>query len=258
MLKLKALAIPALGVTFVTTVYATPVVSVGGHSTTSWVVAVNEGSVIPVNGPLTGPATAYYNRQTAALGLSGFEEEIAKITPDVPVSAGSKTKSALVLSWMQPSNPYTLGVTGYEYFYHADPDLTGYKVPFSALAPVGVHDLGVELIDANGKAEGWFTSVLTNGSWIGSYKVNLAMQRSQVPFVFIKDPGFTTKNVLWIRFDEASLPANPFSVPDPTGNGGAWNAFGQINATPGPEAFLPLLAGLAKVALGRRRSRNVG
>jgi hypothetical protein len=236
---------------------ASPLVSVGNGTPTSWTEAMADGSVSAVTGPLTAPASEYFAQQVVAEGANGFMQEIPILTPDFSVSDGSSERTALVMSWDQPVAPNTLGVSGWMFVYHADPDLMDLTLVLEALAPVGVQDLGVELVDTSGLAEAWFTDSPELGVWDAGYGLDLSLSAPQGQFTtFIADPGFDITQVASLRFDEASNSSIAFPVPDPTGNGTAWNAWSHMAVLPGPMACLPFLLQAPRLRRRRRLGGN--
>ena len=234
---------------------ASPIIICGDSRSQSWTDAVSGGFVTPVTTALTTQTQTFYQDQVSNHGLNGFEQETPVLTPDFTVSDGSTTRDGMVMSWRQPQDQNTLGVSSWEWSYHADPDLTGLNLNFEALTPKGVFAIGVELIDINGLSKGWYRERPLPTKWDSSYMLNVS-NGLQGPFTaFGEDTGFQLNSVMKIRFNEASLPSDPFVVDDPTGNGAAWNVWSYLDVVPEPS---PLLAfGLVGVlAVCRRRKRQ--
>ena len=112
-----------------------------------------------------------------------------------------EVSDALIMTWGDdPATP----VGGWEFVYGQDPDLTNTLITFSLFAPVGIQNVGLELIDAGGAVRGWSISTVGNtGIW-----TQLAIdptQGLQGPFdVFNNSAAFSLANVLKIRLTEGA------------------------------------------------------
>lgn len=229
--------------------WATPIVKVGNNQPTTWTSAMNNGNVVPTTGAFTTTSNTFYNGLASGLGLGGAQQQVPVLTPDVNVSDGSVSRTALVTSWGQP-NPNTLGVAGWEFGYNGDPDLNGLIVDFEAFAPVGTVAIGFELVDMNGLAKSWYRRMPLD-HWDPSYVFNPA-GGLQTPFTDqLTDPGFNLATVLVLRFTSAA-PFGTVSVPpDPTGRGELWSAWAHIVVAPEPGTWVAV--GIGALALLRRR-----
>jgi hypothetical protein len=216
---------------------------------------MTDGNVNPVSGPMTGPTSSYYTSLLGGGGPAGFEQKTPILTPDFPITDGSVLRDGLVVSWEQPNNPNNLSVAQWEWGYHADPDLTGLVLTTEALAPIGVYALGIELIDEDGFARGWYRTGPMPPVWDPSYILDVSSPVLQGPFTrFIQDPVFDITRVMKIRFNQSFWPQIPFQVPDPTNNGDAWDAWAHLDVVPEPASLLVLGGGLLGL-LKRRRPR---
>ena len=147
-----------------------------------------------------------------------------------------------------------LSIGAWDYVYGADPDLSNKMIHFSILAPPGIWDLSLELIDAAGNSAGWFLSMPPN-NWT-NYWIDTNLQNQQGFQYFQTLRGSIFSNVVAIRLDEAGnsvvFPANP------TGGPFYWNAWNHLQVTMPvvPEPATALLGGLGLMALSavtRRR-----
>jgi hypothetical protein len=207
--------------------------------------------------PLSKQTQAFYQQQVAKKGLAGFQQVPIKLTPDVKVNSQGGQRSAVVMSWQQPQTPNKLGVATMNWTYISDPDLSNYHLSLEALSPHGIEDLGVELMDTSGRTEAWFTDQPGLAAWDKDYGIFTGNAAKQGVFdFFFADSGFDITHVIQIRFDEASLPSDPFTDPDPTGGTGAWNAWSSVYASPEPKTMAPLMLGLVAFPMIRRRMKR--
>jgi len=196
---------------------------------------MNDGNVQVAPDPLAGGAAVTFYAGQIGESMGGPEvaevqaADDVELTPDVPVS-GSATFDALVMSWRNTNtnDPTILNVAAWEYVYDIDPDLTGTLITFSLLAPAGVWDFSLELIDVNGNSRGWF-GVPPNTSW-GVFSIDPSSAVAQVPFSVVITSGvFDITHVTTIRLNESSQGGiafidNPAQEGDSTTPWNAWNS----------------------------------
>lgn len=246
---LRAIALVAggLGASFA---MASPIVSIGDGQSTSWTQGMSDTNVEPFPG-MTGNGSSFYGAQAAGGGFGGGANPvIPTLTPDVPTSDGSTTKDGLVNSY-DPEGTNTLEVSGWDYDYNGDPDLTNLFIDVELFAPHPIDSLGIEIIDINGNAKSWFRANPTH-VWDNSYVFN-ASGNLQAPFThFFQDPAFDLTTVERLRFTMAA-PWNATFPPDPTGIGQQWHAWAHLRIVPEPATMLILGLGACSVLLRRRR-----
>lgn len=235
---------------------ASPIFGIGEGRPISWTEAITTGLVRPLGAadPIDGAAAAYYGALAASLGLAGFARVDTILTPDVTVSDPfGETHLSLVKSYDHLADPTLLEVAEWEFAYIDDPDLTGTLVRFQNLDPRGVLGMGIQLIDEQGRARGWFRTQ-PDPVWDGSYAFDPTVGL-QGPFTFFfNEPAFDIQTVLQIRMSNGSNQNFPFVEPDPTGHGEAWDATAYLEVVPEPSTLLVLLPGL--LLLRRRQVRQ--
>ena len=130
----------------------------------SWQSAIDAGNIQAAT-TLTAEEDAFYFN---SLGSSNFA-----ISTNIELYANPNVeddlfdgRDALVMNW-EAEDGTDLTIAAWEYVYDVDPDLTGTTILLSALAPAGIWDLSIELIDTNGRVRGWFIdgTTLVNGVW---------------------------------------------------------------------------------------------
>ncbi len=218
----------------------------------SWQSAITAGNIQPATS-LTSEEDAFY---TNSLGSTNFA-----LSSNIELFANPNVeddlltaRDALVMSW--DSEPGTdLTIAAWEYVYDVDPDLTGTTIHFSALAPLGIWDLSIELIDINGRVRGWFVdgTTLVNGVWTNHW---LDPSDPFAPGFLpgpVQDPLFDLTQVVKIRLDEAGMTTAIFPAPPPGGTIiGQWNAWDHLQVVPEPTSALLVGLGLLALAWGRR------
>ncbi len=133
---------PLLSFSLPTAAVASPLISVGDlPGAQSWDDAIAAGRIQPATG-LTDEEDAFYSSQVP---LYNFTPNMELFT-NPAVSDGTDSFDALVMSW-EPAPGTDLTVSAWEYVYDVDPDLTGTMIELSLLAPTGIWDFSIELID---------------------------------------------------------------------------------------------------------------
>ena len=232
---------------------ATPIIGVGNAQKQSWQQGINNGSVVPTTKPLTTPAQKFLQQQVNNQNLAGFQQLVPVLKPVTITLRNGQKRTVLVNSWV-PAKPSTLNVTGTSYMYHADPNLTNFEISDDAFSPRGISDLGVELIDTNGNAAGWFTSA-PELRRPDDYTLNVEEDKSQGQFNFFsEDPGFSLTDVIEVRLEQASVTGAAFP-PDPDGSTDAWDAYDSLDAVPEPAPVAAVGLGVLGLVLGSRSRR---
>jgi len=235
----------------------------------NWNDAINAGRVrVAEPNPLSEfSAQQFYAGQ---IGIDMFGTPVADIasaeniqlTPDFFVQDPSLDgHESLVMSWDNSSGDQSdiLNVAAWEYVYDVDPDLTSTRIDFSILAPLGVWDFSLELIDANGFSRGWFGTP-PNNLW-SNFSVRPDIAAAQGPFLsFIDQPGFDITQVLIIRLNESSQGGvsfidNPALIGSSITPWNAWNSLAVV-AVPEPSSFVLLGIGTIGLVFMRRRQRK--
>jgi hypothetical protein len=226
--------------------FSSPIIGIGEGKTTSWTTAVGTGLIVPLGtgDPIDAAATAFYTGLATSLGLTGITRVDALLTPDILVSDSSgETHLSLVKSSDPPTDPGLLGVSEWKFAYVDDPDLNGTSIRLEIEDPVGVLGMGIQLVDRNGRARGWFREHPDEG-WDPSYSFN-PQNGLQGPFTFFfNEPGFDLSQVLQIRVGAGINKNFAFPVPDPTGKGQAWDATAFIEVVPEPGTLIALAPAL--------------
>lgn len=243
----------ALVALLATALSASPFVSVGEGQNVSWTDGINNGNVQAAqDSPFVWPSPNEVDFY-AAQGVPGSViYHNAQLTPDLAVSDGAEVHQSLVMSW-DLDTADDLSVAAWDYVYDIDPDLTGKKILFSLLAPPGIWDVSIELVDAAGRWRSWFISG-PPPTW-GNYMLDPSVG-IQGPFnTFLDDPLFDLTMVVGIRFDEAGMfsptfPAPPAGAPPLPG----WNAWNHVRISPEPTTFGLLVVGAVCCLLRRRRA----
>ncbi len=241
---------------------ASPLFGVGDCTgCVSWQDAIIAGNVVPAPSGLTAEEDAYYldNLGSPNFAISSNIEVFAN---PVVVDGNATAKDSLVMSWEEEGGT-DLTVAAWEYVYGVDPDLTDTLIEFSALAPTGIWDLSIELIDVNGRVRGWFIdgTTLVNNVWT---TFELDPTDPNAPGFIpgpIQDPLFDITQVVRIRLDEAGMTATIFAPP-PVGGAivGQWNAWDHLIVKAKPQAApslttlgTVLVAGLLLLSIAIRR-----
>lgn len=248
----------------------TTLISIGDGQPVSWSQALGSDMITPA-GELTSVAVQFYTESIASnpsMGFDSFEGVPVRLNNMTVPDVRGRTFDSLVMSWDAPegnggisvqqvgANP--LGVAGWDLNLPQGTDLRGYDLHFSLLPPPGIWDVSLELIDANGRARGWFMPMPPNpGEW-QEHWIWLNKDMPQGPFTFFyTDAEFDLSNVVAIRLDEAG---NSVTINDPTtGLPGVWNAWNHVTIkhTPIiPEPFSATLAMMGLGALALRTSRR--
>ena len=217
----------------------------------SWQDAINDGR-IQMGTDLTAEEDAFYSTQAANYAYTPNMELFAA----GPVSDGFNSFDSLVMAW--DAAPGTdLTIAAWEYVYDVDPDLTGTTVSLSVLAPTGIWDLSIELIDINGRVRGWFvdgTGLIPDTWQTITLDPTQPIQAGFIPGP-IQDPLFDITQVVRIRLDEAGMTTTTFSSPPPGGTiVGMWNAWNHLAVIPEPSTAMLLVAGGLAGAFRRRRT----
>lgn len=230
---------------------------IGDGQNTSWDAALSSG-MISATDQLTGAARAFYQQQVDQSDMaSGFAAVMPTLNGGVRVSDGQQEFDSLVMSWDVFPDQDIIAVAQWQWNLtgpgRSGVDLSGLKLDFSVLAPQGVWDVSMELIDMNGNARYWAKFGPTNG-W-NEYEICLDDPMGQDPFnSFFEDPGFDITQVASIRFDESGIWSMPFDLTNPAGqNTFAWNAWNHVRITPAPGGLV-LLACLGLGVARRRRA----
>ena len=227
-----------------------------------WADEINAGRVQVAADPLSGAAGIFYN---STIGQNMFGVPVAavqaalnvQLTPDFAISDGNKQEDALVMSWDNNPGDDVLNVAGWEYVYDVDPDLTGTRIRFSLLAPVGIWDFSLELFDIFGNSVGWF-GVPPSTIW-GNFLIDPGLFAPQGPFTaFVTSGPFDITQVVRIRLSESSQGGVTF-IDNPALVGQSitpWNAWNSLAVVPVPEPGTLALFGIGIAGLGFLRRRR--
>ncbi len=233
--------------------WSVPIVSYGDGKSKTWTEGTTSGSIYPTCSFATA-GMMFYGDLVATTGEDGFACSPSTLTPDFPVSDSTPTTfDSLVMSWDDGPDPDVYSVAEWEFMYDDDPNLVGTTINFNVFAPHGVKALGIELIDVNGFSRGWFTRNIVN-FW-QPYTINPVLPSAVGMTYFFNEPGFDLTQVMFIRFDEATLPSDPIILPDPTHNGQEWNAWGYFEVVPEPSSLALVAGSICLIALHRRNRR---
>ncbi len=226
-----------------------PVISIGEHGDTSWGEALQSGVIQPVEAgtKLSEAAELYYmERIEASEEESEFGLVSVKLIPDVTEVAdeSGKAYSSLVMVFpdMRDRDPSFLGVGAWDYLNGRENDLSGMVIHFSILAPRGIRDLSLEVIDANGNSRGWFMSN-PKSNW-AEYVIDPSKTGPQGLFRIYKgSSSFDITHVVTIRLGETVRGRTFFREPVPTtGSRLSWNAWNDLRILPASRVIKPRLA----------------
>ena len=219
-----------------------PDVSIGEEGETSWSEALESGVVQPVEPgtDLTGAAHQFYDeRVSLSDGESEFGLVHVNLIPDVVevVDESGTAHLSLVMEFpdLIDRDPSFLGIGGWDFLYGGATDLSQMVIEFSILAPRGIRDLSLEVIDTNGKTRGWFMPE-PETTW-ADYVIDPSKPAAQGKFTKYKgDSGFDIKKVVKIRLDETSRGSTFFRDVNPvTSSPVAWNAWNDLRVRPRTE-----------------------
>jgi hypothetical protein len=236
---------------------ASPLIGIGDCAgCQSWQSAIDSGNLQPVFS-LTGEEFESYEDSLGSTNFALSSNIELFANPNV-LDDFATSRDALVMSWDSELGT-DLTIAAWEYVYDVDPDLTGTMIHFSALAPPGIWDLSIELIDINGRVRGWFVdgTTLVNGVWTNHWlDPSNPFAAGFIPGP-IQDPLFDLTQVVKIRLDEAGMTTAIFAPP-PVGGTivGQWNAWDHLQVVPEPTTAMLLGLGLCLQLLARARRRS--
>ena len=232
----------------------TPLVSIGDGRDQPWNPGLPISSLVPGPDQLAPEVVSGFfapQGQTPILVPSDLQFNVLQVE-DLP---GNEFDS-LVMSWDQPAGG-GLAVAGWEYDYGVDPDLNNHMIHFSLLAPPGIWDVGLELIDVDGDVRGWWVPMPMTNVW-QNYWIDPSNVSAQGPFTFaFTQAGFELDKVQSIRLYEAG---NSVAIPLPQGTPfPVWNAWNHLEVRPIPEPLTSALGmiGLVTLTVTLRRRRVV-
>lgn len=169
----------------------------------------------------------------------------------------AEVHDSLVMSW-DPAPGTDVSIAAWESVYDVDPDLTGTRILFSIMPPLGVWDFSIALEDITGLHRGWFVQMPPTGVW-GNFSLDPTLAVQPGFAVFIDQLGFDITQVTKIRLDEAGTTTAIFPAPNPRSGvvippGQQWNAWNSLQVVvPEPASAGLVLLGLAELAALRRR-----
>lgn len=231
---------------------STPIIAVGNAQPTTWQQGINNGNVGPTTGPMTGPAMRFYAQVVTARGLAGYQQ-VVPVTRAITIGRGRNARSVLNTTWQPVNTPLVMSIAGASYLYRTDPNLTNFVIDADTFSPMGIQDAGIELIDTNGLAAGWFTTT-PEIDRRDDYDLVLDDQAPQGQFsYFSEDPGFSLTDVMEVRFEQSSIYGLPFQEPDPAGGIADWDGYSDWEAVPEPGVLPALGVGLLGLFAAKRR-----
>lgn len=243
--------------------YASPIISIGEGGDMTWQQALDNGGNLTLNrieaaNDLTSAAQAFYATQVPP-------GQAVPVQPDLFANnsvqdQNGEAHDSLVMQWDQNQDPNILSVASWDFHYGVDPDLRNAKIHFSVLAPPGIWDISLELIDINGNSIGWFLPGNGTGIWT-EFWIKAYNWVDQDGFLFFHGGGnFELDKVVTIRLNESGM-FQDFPVFDPAaplGVGGSqqsifWNAWNHLRVDI-PEPGTLMLGILGLVLLFVRRA----
>lgn len=239
--------------------YATPIFSIGSGAATTWTGAGAQVRTIDPAEGFTAAEQNFYTQFVANNGLNGFVRNQATLTRDFgQPPSGPRGNNNLIVSWNHPTDRRTLGVSSWQYRYNDDPDLTGLFVQFAPYIPSGVQDVGITLIDMDGKSRGWFQSDVDDDDddWQEITLDPSTGTQNNFDF-FFDEAGFDLTRVIEIRLNMSGYEDFPFDDVDPTtGLLTPWGGWNYLEVVPEPASITALLAGLAGWGWMRRGKKK--
>ena len=248
-------------------VKASPIISIGEGGNVSWQQALANGAndgitPTPAGAPTQAAIDFYTDQINNSPNVSSFQffQPDLYVNNNVQDNAGDGHDS-LVMQWEAIEDPEVLSIASWDYTYGIDPDFSNMRVHFSLLAPVGIWDVSLELIDINGNAVGWFLPGPVNGIWQDHWIKAYNLQ-DQGNWEFYDGSGgaFDITQVIAIRLNESGMfsPQIPFA---PAPGGGPvpqtpifWNAWNHLVVkAPEPESLMLFVLGVLMVVYQTRK-----